>query len=216
VKGFEPILRGTQCLFARAARLWGSTDWDQVRTLEQNVADSLPSLELFIEAYQSMHLDGFVFEMRGRELCPNVETFGQTIQRVLWTLSEADPAGVHCMRKSYIDKRGWCFEFANETFFVTTFAPCYGVDSSRYTFDADSESCFLLLQPEFSFAQRDIGDDTPETNWDDPKTIRDRIRVEYKKHGREYEIPDSIVYPPASHIVRPLHIGEPVVTWWRT
>jgi hypothetical protein len=85
--------------------------------------------------------------------------------------------------------QGWYFEFGGESIFVTTFAPCYKSDSSRYCFledNGDPSSCFILLQPELSFAKKNIGEETPDTNWDDPQTIRDKIRCEFKKHGRSY------------------------------
>lgn len=50
----------------------------------------------------------------------------------------------------------------------------------RYQFGADNESCFVLLQPEYSFAWRNIEcDNTVPTNWDDPSAdcIRDKIRL---------------------------------------
>eukprot|EP00971_Amphidinium_carterae_P180573 3581433-Amphidinium_carterae.1 len=33
-------------------------------------------------------------------------------------ISAHDPAGVDCMRKSYLSKRGWFFQFNRESFFV--------------------------------------------------------------------------------------------------
>jgi hypothetical protein len=111
------------------------------------------------------------------------------------------------MKKSYVGKRGWYFEFNNEPIFITTFAPFYPSSSSRYlsrstfnlltfiryAFGIDEESSFVLLQPEYSFTWRDIGEDTPHTEWNNPKTMRDKIRCEFKKHGRMYEIPPTVV-----------------------
>jgi len=162
----------------------------------------------------SLSLDGFLFEIPGIEYCESVEIFGQTVRRVLTVLSDNDPDRSNCMRKSYIDKKGWYFEFANESIFVTTFAPFYGKDSSRYCFNSYPSFSWILLQPEYSFARRNIGVETPETNWESPHTMRDKIRCEFKKNGREYEIPPIISYPPAHHIVKPLHLGMPVIPWW--
>ena len=78
------------------------------------------------------------------------------------------------------------------------------------------ESSFVLLQPMYSFAVHDISPDTPHTNWECPKTERDHIRVAYKNDGRGYLIRDTVVYPPAHDIVKPLVEGpENVHEWWK-
>ena len=117
------------------------------------------------------------------------------------------------MDKSYVDKRGWVFEFNRITFFITTFAPFYPSSSSRYAFGA--EDCFILLQPEISFAQHDLPPDTPETNWSRPVTVRDRIRTAFRDSGRGYLIRDTVYYPVVHDIVKPAREGEdPLVEWW--
>jgi len=178
-------------------------------------------------------LDGFVFEIPFEEYGDTIEHFAETARRLLRTLSDKDPKEVKCMNKSYIDKRGWHFEFDDEPIFVTTFAPCYPVNNSRYNFglqfappvrslhpipslSLSIRSSFVLLQPEFSFAWRDIGNDTKDTQWENPETMRDKIRVEFKAHGRPYEIPPTVFYSPALYLVKPLEFGAPTLQWWKS
>ena len=116
------------------------------------------------------------------------------------------------MDKSYISKRGWVFEFNSVTFFVTTFAPFYPENHSRYSFGAPN--CYILLQPEISFAQYDFDEDTPFTDWDSPKTPRDRIRLAFRQAGRGYPIRNTIYYPMAHDIVRPIEYDGDVIEWW--
>lgn len=132
---------------------------------------------------------------------------------MLQTLSDLDPAKVHCMNKSYMDKKGWIFEFNSVTMFITTFAPFYPASSSRYAFE--SEDCFIVFQPEISFAQHDLPTDTPHTNWINPETVRDRIRIAFQKAGRGYTIRETIFYPVAHDIVKPMNEGEPLIEWWK-
>ena len=129
----------------------------------------------------------------------------------------------------------WNFSFGAHPFFVTTFAPCYGAGHSRYVprprdgnaaFDA--RCGFVLLQPEASFALRKLPFDTPNTNWGDdgdgggegssvegpPPTVRDRIRRAFRDRGMAYEVPPSVSYPAAHHVVKPLRRGDPIVRWW--
>lgn len=215
LKRFEPVLQGTDCLFARTAKIWGS-HWTDGKSLEENVIDNLPQFQDFLILAKALHIDGFVFEVRGKEYHSSIEKFGETVGKVLWTFSENDPAQVKCVSKSYVDKKGWWFEWNKEPIFLTTFAPCYPVNHSRYCFEADSNSSWILFQPEFSFAWHNIGPDTAETNWENPDTMRDKIRCEFKKHDRLYEIPNTIYYPPALHIVKPLKIGMDYIAWWKS
>ena len=86
----------------------------------------------------------------------------------------------------------------------------------RYRYVFGAENAFILLQPMYSFAIHDIGKDTPHTNWDYPVTVRDKIRVSYKENDRGYHIRDTIVYPAAHDIVKPLKEGTgEVIEWWK-
>ena len=84
----------------------------------------------------------------------------------------------------------------------------------RYAFGTDN--AYILLQPMYSFAIHDIGEDTPKTNWNHPVTIRDKIRVAYKENDRGYYIRDTIIYPAAHDIVKPLKEGTgEIIEWWK-
>lgn len=68
----------------------------------------------------------------------------------------------------------------------------------------------------YSFAIHDISSDTPHTNWECPVTQRDKIRVAYKANNRGYLIRDTVTYPAAHDIVKPLVEGAgDVVEWWK-
>ncbi|KAL5490885.1 hypothetical protein EMCRGX_G016081 [Ephydatia muelleri] len=192
----------THCTFAKKAVLWGARDYDTSLTVEQNVERSIPALIKFLAIGEELHLDGFVFELPGEEFGQDVHKFGQGVRRILRCLSDYDPAGYHCMNKSYLDKIGWAFEFNEIPIFVTTFAPCYPSNHSRFAFE--TKNAFVLLQPMYSFVIHDIGKDTAYTNWDNPTTVRDKIRVAYKENGRPYYIRNVVIYPTAHDIVKPL------------
>ena len=67
----------------------------------------------------------------------------------------------------------------------------------------------------YSFAIHNISPDTPHTNWDNPVTERDHIRVAYRANNRGYYIRDTVRYPPAHDIVKPLVEGPGnLVEWW--
>jgi len=215
VQRFYPVQMKTHCVFARKSLIWGTNNWDDSLSIEENVARDLDVLRIFLENGIRFNLDGFLIEVRGKKYVSDVESWGESVRQVLSSISSRNDGGYDCMKKSFIDKKGWYFEFANEPIFVTTFAPCYGPENARYMYDAPEESAFVLLQPEYSFIIHDIGIDTPKTNWENPKTVRDRIRVDFKKNGQEYDIPETIYYSPAIGVVPPLRLNEPTVPWWK-
>jgi FPC/CPF motif-containing protein YcgG len=144
------------------------------------------------------------------------EQLGEAVRHLLTKLSELDPSpGENAMKMGQIDKPHWRFRFAGEDFFITTFSPVYKENSSRYAFKA--RHAFALFQPIKSFGRHGLTEDTPEsaTNWDDPKTMRDKARVAFKKNGRPYYIPEELPYPVAEHIVKPHDDdGKNCIRWW--
>ena len=101
-----------------------------------------------------------------------------------------------------------------------------GTSSSSSSSDKDAShphplrgfehSCFVLFQPELSFLRHNLSPDTPHTNWEAPRSERDRIRVAFHKAGRAYVIPNSISYPAAHYIVPPLQaFSGQVLRWWQ-
>jgi hypothetical protein len=108
--------------------------------------------------------------------------------------------------------RSKVFEFCKMTFFITTFSPAYPDYHPRYSFNA--KNCYVLFQPEISFALHDLPPDTPHTKWDSPDNVRDKIRVAYKNAGRPYNIRNTIHYPMAYDIIRPLNNDSGLIKWW--
>lgn len=196
----------------------GSRDFDISKSIEDNVSSSVPMLLQMLKRGEVEGFDGFVLEVRKRSDCgdfnSDVHEFAEVVSRVLCTISDMDPTGEKSVRKSYIHDKAWHFVFAGFPIFVTTFSPCYSSTSSRYVYGADQNSAFILLQPEYSFLRHDLPPDTASTNWENPSTIRDRIRVSFLKAGQGYDIPYTIHYPASEHIVKPLKIGDAVVRWW--
>ncbi|KAL8624310.1 hypothetical protein ACOMHN_044741 [Nucella lapillus] len=210
---FEHVKKGSECVFARHAKVWGCRDWSDSLSLEENIFRSVPMFLKFTLVCQELGLDGFLFLLPGQHYGTDLQVFGKAVRRTLQTLSDLDPAGVKCMNKSYLDKRGWVFEFSHVTFFITTFAPLYPPSNARYAHGAGE--AFVLMQPEISFAQHDLPSDSVKTNWDEPVTVRDRIRRAFRDAGRGYVIRDTLFFPMVHDVVKPVREGEdPMVEWW--
>uniref|UniRef100_A0A7S3KXU1 Uncharacterized protein n=1 Tax=Amphora coffeiformis TaxID=265554 RepID=A0A7S3KXU1_9STRA len=208
LEDFHPIQQGTQCSFAKAAKLWGGCDglYDSPSTADRNAATLTELVRRSTIAGEA--LDGFCIALPGDG---GPEILGHRARSVLTSLSDRDSAKENMMRKAYIGQRGWRFRLSGTDFFVTIFAPCYPSTSSRFSFG--TPSAFVLLQPEVSFYRHKLSADSPVTA-DPPKTIRGRTRLAFRNAGRSYHIPDTIHYPLAEHIVKPLRDdGKAIVRW---
>ncbi|XP_050412095.2 uncharacterized protein LOC126826986 [Patella vulgata] len=214
LKNFNVIKENTPCIFAKRSKIWGSKDWEEHLGLEENIFRSMPTFYKFILSCEILGLDGFVFELPGEEYCDDIQIFAKNVKRVLKVISNNDPGHGKSLQKSYIGKRGWVFEYNKMTMFITTFAPFYPRTNSRYSFG--TANGFILFQPELSFAQHDLPPDTPYTDWNEPKTVRDRIRIAFKEADQEYNIPETIYYPMAHDIVKPMKHGDSLIEWWNT
>lgn len=217
---FRLLAKKSDCLFAKTANIWGCVEYDEERTLKENIQTLIPSLIKFVTlADDGEKLDGYVIEIKEKSLFQDVESFTKTVKQTLEIISEADPVGLNVMKLKSISSSSWYFSFCNVPIFVTTFAPFYSSSHCRYTHSIPEleNICYILLQPEISFLQNNIGSDLPTTNWDNPESIRDRIRCNFKKHGRGYYIPPTNRYPVAEMIVLDPHSNdekfEPIKLW---
>lgn len=214
LRQFQPIKEATHCIFARKARIWGSADWNSSAGFEDNVARSLRAFTLF--AGSEHGIDGFLFDITYEGAGDTLASHTSNVRMLMNALSEMDPRGDACMRSKSVGKRGWFFTFCGHEFFVTSFAGCYGEDSSRYAQGIKGHS-WVLFQPYYSFLVHDVGRETPrsETSWEEPTSVRDKIRARFRNHGQEYFIPeDPRLYPSSLNFVAPLKLTDPFVEWW--
>ena len=105
------------------------------------------------------------------------------------------------------------FSYLQITFFLTTFAPFYPETNSRFSFGA--QHCYILFQPEISFAIHDLPPDTAETNWDRPVTVRDKIRIAFRDAGREYQAPLATRLHMVYDIVKQVDPHDTPLEWWK-
>eukprot|EP01124_Arcella_intermedia_P001110 TRINITY_DN10600_c0_g1_i1.p1 TRINITY_DN10600_c0_g1~~TRINITY_DN10600_c0_g1_i1.p1 ORF type:complete len:320 (-),score=43.87 TRINITY_DN10600_c0_g1_i1:38-997(-) len=205
-------IANSECTFAKKSKIWGSYPWDNTLTLEQNIQKSIPAVARFYDCGEENKLDGFLFEVQGKQYSDTVENFGETVRRVLTVIAENDPA--ENAMSSISGRRGWRFAWNKENTFITSFAPCYPSTHPRYPWDSSREfdSCWVLLQPEWSFGHHNIGPDHP---WDDTKlTQRQKIRCKFRDAGRPYYVPPSRFYPMAPMVVPPLELNGKFIEWW--
>eukprot|EP00049_Salpingoeca_infusionum_P014353 m.268276 g.268276 ORF g.268276 m.268276 type:complete len:372 (+) comp15655_c0_seq1:142-1257(+) len=174
--------------------------------------DTLRAFTLFASMHNRM--DAFVVDMGIAS--QTVEEHGKVTNALLRFLSDCDPSSNHCMNSPQLGKREWTFEFAGAQFFVTTFSPAYGKDSSRYPFGVNHTS-FVLFQPYSSFLLHGVGRETPmsQTNWVNPTSLRDLTRARFFESGMRYCIPEHPGnFPLTRHIVPRATYSEDEETGW--
>lgn len=213
---FADVKNNSDCLFARKSKLWGAQKWNKDISVEDNVKTNvIPSFLIFSNFHEHLNLDGYLIHMSGSVYGSDVETFARGFCHLLESLAAQNPDGRNCMTDAdeIIDSSKWVFEFNRATYFITTFAPFYSSNHSRYSHGVNE--CFVLFQPEISFARHNLPPDTPATEWTEPKTIRDRIRIQFKQSGREYLIRDTVNYPMSHDMIKPVEFDGPLVSWWK-
>jgi len=209
---FKPIMKFSECTFAKAAKVVGCAEYDESLSIEENVHRSMKAFHHAVLTGQDTRLDGFVFEIKGKQFGDTVDAFGETVRRVLTTVSDLDPGCDHPMDSDILDRRGWRYMWDGFGIFVTCFAPCYDEHNARYTFGV-KDATYVLFQPQYSFSFHSLGEDHP---WDDTKnTARQKIRQNFKNAGRMYYVPKARFYPNAPMIVPPLKMEEPLLTWYK-
>jgi NTP pyrophosphatase (non-canonical NTP hydrolase) len=152
LKRFGNIVRSTDCIFATRAKIWGSFDYNQSMSIEENMSRNIGLLERFNKVAFYEGLDGFVIEVLGDD-GDTLINLSDTVRRVLKYFSDNDPSGIHCMDQDKL-RPDWRFSFGGKTFFITTFAPCYPENHPRHS--KNPSSVFIFLQPEFSFDHHGI------------------------------------------------------------
>ncbi|KAH9495905.1 hypothetical protein Btru_015391 [Bulinus truncatus] len=232
LRRFKAIKMNTECIFARRSKIWGSLDYNEECSLEENIERIIPTFYKFTMAFQDLSLDAFLIELPGHLYGQNIQVLGDAMRRVLLTLRKADlvrqklallktetnssllQIRLNCLVEDTHtwSRMSWVFKFNKVTFFITSFAPFYPGTNSRFAFGCAHS--YILFQPEIAFAIRDLPEDTAETNWSQPVTVRDKIRVAFRDAGREYEVPKKLNEPMVHEIVKKVHPDDEQLPWW--
>lgn len=86
---FKNVVEHTE--FRGLSKLWGSYEWDSLKSLEQNLENSLPTLNRFIKCGEQEELEGFILEISDREYFNNENSRNDSLKRVLAYFYRNDP-----------------------------------------------------------------------------------------------------------------------------
>eukprot|EP00732_Lithocolla_globosa_P003890 Lithocolla_globosa_v1_NODE_3316_length_1702_cov_21.956891.p1 type:complete len:360 gc:universal NODE_3316_length_1702_cov_21.956891:1623-544(-) len=251
LQAFQNIKENTKCVFAKKSRLWGSDDqWNNANTFRaftlfsslQNGFDGfliwVPSggdkIETFSQQVNRVLSHFSTQNPKGHDCLKYRNSVGKRGWRYAFGEQEFFiTTFAHCYNSNHSRYAFGNLEEQEEE--EEQEQKNGGKEEEKEKEKKNGErgggrgkDCFILFQPYHSFLFNDVGEDTPETNWEKPVTMRDRIRCEYKKAGQEYFIPEHVnSFPIARQIVPPLNYlhlarkeeageGDSVVKWWET
>lgn len=206
VDRFSHLAATSPCIFAKQAKIWGAPTWDAERGLHWNIEHILPSFAHFGRAAAAEMLDGYVVEICDAQSNGDIERFTRTFRAALELLDLRNPTGEQCLRKDMLSPT-WRFRLFGVSYFITTFAPFYGMGHPRHSPLAGSS--FLFFQPEVSFDHHGIAAGNPKRS-----AIKQTIRENFTAHGSPY--PDDLVRQPieALKYIKPLDPRGKPVFWW--
>lgn len=207
IERFENIKHGTQCIFAKKAKVWGAPEWDVDSTVRDNIGRVIPSLLRFLRVCRPENLDGFVIEVPSLRVKDGVDGVAIAVRTVLSELVRQDPTEPSCLQD--VSCPDWQFTFSGERLFAISFAPSYPSTSARHAFGLPG--VYVFLQPEHSFDHW-MAELPPEGK----QRMKERIRTAFELAGRGYR--GSIIEhgTEAERYVKPLEAVDAPVHWWRT
>ena len=204
LKHFESIRSTTACPYAREARLWGAPQWEPQWLLSHNIDSMLPYLITFTETAVYEQLDGFVIAVEDSSLTNDMCVLANWFRKFLEILAEKDPRP-NTLHDRNIHRRGWQFSFNGVRLFVCVYSPLYPPDHTRHS----TTMTFIVLQPETSFDDHNIGSRFPESN-----KIRQQVRRRFAQQGISYpsDVIDARIE--ASIYLLPRWDGDLCAIWW--
>jgi len=200
-RAFRQIQEQTHCTFASRAKVWGAPPYPDGSTLASYLESVPEPFTRFLALAEQERLHGFVIELPDARFGSSIAQLSETVRRILGFLSERNPGQSPSLE---VHQPGWNFMFQGSRCFVSSIAPCYGPDSSRYGFGATSTFVFLQLHSSFAHFRVPSGEH---------RNVRLLIRAAYARNGRAY---DGNAPCEAEKFVKPLALGDPPVRWWQS
>lgn len=200
------LVDNTCCLYASNAILQCGPEWDKSKTVRENVLSILPFFDEFTVFGETNRLDMFIVEVRDRNYIQDVHSFASLFHRVLFTLFEVDPTSEGYLTDG-ITTLEWNFTYRKVKFFVSSFAPFYSRDHTRYSHQP--ESAYIAFQPDHCFSRRGINSKNP-----DRYLITEKTKANCEKMGYKYDVNLVSNTPKAVRYIHPPVLGQGFIKWW--
>ncbi len=202
LKNFSPLQSKTYCVYAKQAKLWGASKYDETLSFEDNMFLVVPQLIRFTRIAPSEHLDGFIIELPSKGFGDTLDNLARTMNRFLRYLNKYDPKESKCLNLD-LESKKWQFNFNGLDLFVIAFAPLYPESNGR---NSASDKTFIFVQPQVMFKKK-IGRDKI-------KEVKNMIRENFDSHGQSYRGNIMENDLESQKFVKPLYANDPPVKWW--
>jgi hypothetical protein len=198
--------------------------WDTRLGVEENLIHFKESdLDPFVEKlredkkFKIRPLDGIALEAPAEYYGNNIESLSEFLYTVLLNLNEEsinDLQNLKMNKEGIFLDNGWQFTYRGERFFIITFAPFYGINSSRYNYGG--KNYVILFQPEISF--KSFLSKNPKMRLNQ----KEKVREIFNKNDQNYEgkiVPQfdrNIKAHEAPRYIKPLDstLSYPI-EWWK-
>lgn len=204
------------CPFALKAKIWKSNfNWNPDKNLTENVSQfKKQDLDPYIEQQEAY--DIIPLELPAEQYTKDIPALSATLKAILSSLNKPS---IDDLKNLQPDKNGrywydgWQFNYRNTRFFITTFAPFYPPNSSRYNYGL--ENAFILFQHE-----QQLKDSLPfeQERRNHNKLVARRL---FSKKGQPYTNnktiePDfSQKAHEAPRYIKPLPGETEAIRWWK-
>jgi hypothetical protein len=196
--GFTELVESTACPYARLADI----HFIPV-AYASGATDFLETFRMYQSRLGEPKTDAVIVAIGLSELGESIDEHARTFRQLLQLLSGPSMS-------SDVLKPGWQLQIHQTRVFATMFSPIYPADNPRAI--SNGRYGYVMLQPEHSF-HRLLPRDRLEPG--QRMHIKSSIRDAFDRAGMPYDALDRDPPTEAQKYVKPLHIGDSMIEWWK-
>jgi hypothetical protein len=204
------------CPFALKAKIWKPNfRWNSEHRLKKNI-EQFKTLDLDPYIEQPQPYDVIPLELPSEQYAKDIPTLAATLKSALSTLNKQSIEELKDLKPDNNGRYwydGWQFSYRDTRFFITTFAPFYRANSSRYNYGL--ENAIILFQQEQLLRDSLPADQQKRNN---RKLL---VRELFAKRGQSYTN-NKTIEPgfgqkahEAPRYIKPLPGKTEVIRWWK-
>ncbi|WP_236793802.1 hypothetical protein [Amycolatopsis sp. GM8] len=197
-EGFTALLQSTACPYARLAT---------TRFVPVPYSPKSPDFLIMFRKRQPWladpGTDALIVAIHFSELGKTIDDHARLFRRLLNLVSDHEIAG-------NILTPGWQLQIHRTRVFATLFSPLYPARNPRSI--QKGTYGYVMLQPEHSFHKL-----LPRNRLEEHQRvhIKHTIREAFDRSGKPYDALDRQPPTEAQKYVKPLHLGDPMIEWWK-
>jgi hypothetical protein len=199
---FSAIVEASGCLFAHGAKIETAYKWDTHLSDHHNALQARNACA----AALAHDVDGVVIELP-KGSGATIGSLASMVRIVLVSILMVETGRSETAVRVEIPTTSWRMRIGGQVVYPLSFGPCYGSDSSRFTFG--EHGAYILLQPASAFTRRH-----ERTAGRISDRARASIRERHQAEGRAYDLRLTLSPFECHKVVKPLHLDSHPVVWW--